>query len=76
MERRRNNHLFGVVGWLVVFGYRLTSREMDRVFKRVAEGVIAFDAIYDKVQQTTNHSQKEKLEQVCRINVRCVEELP
>jgi CCR4-NOT transcriptional regulation complex NOT5 subunit len=37
---------------------------MDRVFKRVAEGIVAFDALYDKVQQSTNQSQKEKLEQV------------
>lgn len=37
---------------------------MDRVFKRVAEGVALFDATYDKVQMATNQSQKEKLEQV------------
>lgn len=37
---------------------------MDRVFKRVTEGVALFDSIYDKVQTTTNQSQKEKLEQV------------
>lgn len=37
---------------------------MDRVFKRVAEGVTAFDSIYDKVQMSSNQSQKEKLEQV------------
>lgn len=40
---------------------------MDRVFKRVAEGVATFDSIYDKVQMSTNQSQKEKLEQV-RVN--------
>lgn len=37
-------------------------REIDRVFKRVAEGVATFDSIYDKVQMATNQSQKEKLE--------------
>jgi len=36
--------------------------EIDKCFKKVAEGVQAFEAIYDKIQQTTNASQKEKLE--------------
>lgn len=37
-------------------------REIDRVFKKVAEGVVTFDSIYDKVQQSNNQTQKEKLE--------------
>lgn len=39
-------------------------REIDRVFKRVAEGVQAFDSVYEKVQMASNQTQKEKLEQV------------
>ncbi|KAF2427215.1 hypothetical protein EJ08DRAFT_651499 [Tothia fuscella] len=36
--------------------------EIDKCFKKVAEGVQAFESIYDKIQTTTNASQKEKLE--------------
>lgn len=36
--------------------------EIDKCFKKVSEGVQAFEAIYDKIQTTTNASQKEKLE--------------
>jgi CCR4-NOT transcription complex subunit 3 len=36
--------------------------EIDKCYKKVAEGVQAFEGIYDKIQQTTNPSQKEKLE--------------
>lgn len=36
--------------------------EIDKCFKKVSEGVQAFEGIYDKIQQTTNASQKEKLE--------------
>ena len=35
---------------------------MDKCFKKVSEGIQAFETIFDKIQQTTNASQKEKLE--------------
>ncbi|KAL9069963.1 MAG: hypothetical protein Q9157_005979 [Trypethelium eluteriae] len=41
---------------------RKLQQEIDKVFKRVAEGVATFESIYDKLQQSTNASQKEKLE--------------
>ncbi|KAI9692529.1 MAG: general negative regulator of transcription subunit 5 [Bathelium mastoideum] len=41
---------------------RKLQQEIDKVFKRVAEGVATFEGIYDKLQQSTNASQKEKLE--------------
>ncbi|WPH01605.1 general negative regulator of transcription subunit 3 [Acrodontium crateriforme] len=41
---------------------RKLQQEIDKEFKRVAEGVAAFDGIYDKLSQSTNSSQKEKLE--------------
>lgn len=41
---------------------RKLQQEIDKTFKRVAEGVQAFEGIYDKLQQSTNPSQKEKLE--------------
>lgn len=48
---------------------------MDRVFKRVSEGVLAFDAIYDKVQESTNQSQKEKLEQDLKREIKKLQRL-
>lgn len=36
--------------------------EIDRTLKKVAEGVELFESIYDKMQASTNQTQKEKLE--------------
>ncbi|CDO52650.1 similar to Saccharomyces cerevisiae YPR072W NOT5 Subunit of the CCR4-NOT complex [Geotrichum candidum] len=54
---------------------RKLQQEMDRVFKRVAEGVAAFDAIYEKVQMSSNHSQKEKLEQDLKREIKKLQRL-
>ena len=36
--------------------------EIDRTLKKVAEGVELFESIYEKMQASTNQTQKEKLE--------------
>ena len=36
--------------------------EIDRTLKKVAEGVEAFESLYEKMQASTNQTQKEKLE--------------
>jgi CCR4-NOT transcriptional regulation complex NOT5 subunit len=36
--------------------------EIDKVLKKVAEGVEVFEGIFEKIQQSSNASQKEKLE--------------
>ncbi|KAK7205018.1 CCR4-NOT transcription complex, subunit 3 [Myxozyma melibiosi] len=54
---------------------RKLQQEIDRVFKRVAEGVQAFDAVYDKVMTTTNQSQKEKLEQDLKREIKKLQRL-
>lgn len=41
---------------------RKLQQEIDKCFKKVDEGVAVFENIHDKIQQTTNPSQKEKLE--------------
>ncbi|KAK5133753.1 hypothetical protein LTR08_007403 [Meristemomyces frigidus] len=41
---------------------RKLAAEIDKEFKRVAEGIAAFDGIYEKLIASTNASQKEKLE--------------
>lgn len=41
---------------------RASSGEIDRTLKKVTEGVELFESIYDKMQSSTNQTQKEKLE--------------
>ena len=41
---------------------RKLQQEIDKTFKKIAEGRQAFDGLYEKIQQTTNAAQKEKLE--------------
>ncbi|KAJ4309685.1 general negative regulator of transcription subunit 5 [Neodidymelliopsis sp. IMI 364377] len=41
---------------------RKLQQEIDKCYKKVAEGVATFESIYDKIIQTSNPSQKEKLE--------------
>jgi CCR4-NOT transcription complex subunit 3 len=41
---------------------RKLAIEIDKCYKKVAEGVAAFENIYDKIQSSTNAAQKEKLE--------------
>jgi CCR4-NOT transcription complex subunit 3 len=41
---------------------RKLAIEIDKCFKKVAEGVQAFENIYEKIHSTTNAAQKEKLE--------------
>ncbi|TLD38735.1 CCR4-NOT transcription complex [Venturia nashicola] len=41
---------------------RKLAIEIDKCFKKVAEGVQAFENIYEKIHSTTNPAQKEKLE--------------
>ncbi|OCK79157.1 hypothetical protein K432DRAFT_426748 [Lepidopterella palustris CBS 459.81] len=49
---------------------RKLANEVEKCFKKVAEGVQAFEAIYDKIQQTTNPSQKEKLEDALKKEIK------
>ena len=41
---------------------RKLHQDMERTFKKVAEGIQVFETIFDKIQQCNNASQKEKLE--------------
>ncbi|GMG22299.1 unnamed protein product [Ambrosiozyma monospora] len=41
---------------------RKLQQEIDRVFKKVKEGLDEFDYVYDKLQDCDNQSQKDKLE--------------
>lgn len=41
---------------------RKTQQEIDKTFKKIDEGVQAFDDIYEKIHSSANVTQKNKLE--------------
>lgn len=41
---------------------RKTQQEIDKTFKKVAEGIQAFEGIYEKIRSATNPGQRDKLE--------------
>ncbi|EXJ95743.1 hypothetical protein A1O1_00867 [Capronia coronata CBS 617.96] len=41
---------------------RKTQQEIDKTFKKVDEGIQAFESIYEKIYSSQNAAQKEKLE--------------
>lgn len=41
---------------------RKTQQEIDKTFKKVDEGIQAFEAIYEKIYSSQNAAQKDKLE--------------
>jgi CCR4-NOT transcription complex subunit 3 len=49
---------------------RKLQNEIDKCYKKVGEGVALFESIYDKIQQTTNISQKEKLEDALKKEIK------
>ena len=54
---------------------RKLQQDIDKTFKKVAEGTAAFDAIYEKIQQSTNASQKEKLEDNLKREIKKLQRL-
>ena len=49
--------------------------EIDRTLKKVAEGVEVFQSIYDKMQASTNQTQKEKLETDLKTQIKKLQRL-
>ncbi|KAF2110821.1 CCR4-NOT transcription complex [Lophiotrema nucula] len=49
---------------------RKLQQEIDKTFKKVGEGVATFEGIYDKIQQTNNVPQKEKLEDALKKEIK------
>ncbi|KAJ6087481.1 hypothetical protein N7467_006395 [Penicillium canescens] len=41
---------------------RKTQQEIDKTFKKVSEGIQTFEGIYEKIRQATNPTQRDKLE--------------
>jgi CCR4-NOT transcription complex subunit 3 len=42
---------------------RKTQQEIEKTFKKVSEGIQVFESIYSKVKQATNPTQRDKLEE-------------
>ncbi|KAL2819336.1 Not1 N-terminal domain, CCR4-Not complex component-domain-containing protein [Aspergillus cavernicola] len=42
---------------------RKTQQEIDKTFKKVAEGIQIFEGIYEKIRAATNPTQRDKLEE-------------
>ena len=55
---------------IATMAQRKLQQEVDRCFKRVAEGITAFEGIFDKIQQTANQAQKEKLEDALKREIK------
>jgi CCR4-NOT transcription complex subunit 3 len=54
---------------------RKLQQEVDKCFKKVAEGMADFDAIYEKIEQSTNPAQKEKLEDQLKREIKKLQRL-
>ncbi|KAG6813466.1 hypothetical protein H0H92_010800 [Tricholoma furcatifolium] len=54
---------------------RKLQTEIDRTLKKVAEGVELFESIYDKMQASTNQTQKEKLEMDLKTQIKKLQRL-
>jgi CCR4-NOT transcription complex subunit 3 len=51
------------------------TAEIDRTLKKVAEGVELFEAIYEKMQASTNQTQKEKQELDLKTQIKKLQRL-
>ncbi|KAF7433394.1 proteinral negative regulator of transcription subunit 5 [Pleurotus ostreatus] len=54
---------------------RKLQSEIDRTLKKVSEGVELFESIYDKMQSSTNQTQKEKLENDLKTQIKKLQRL-
>ena len=54
---------------------RKLQQEVDKCFKKVAEGDAEFDAIYEKIEQSNNPAQKEKLEDNLKREIKKLQRL-
>ncbi|KAG7096670.1 hypothetical protein E1B28_004084 [Marasmius oreades] len=54
---------------------RKLQTEIDRTLKKVSEGVEYFEAVYEKMQASTNQTQKEKLELDLKTQIKKLQRL-
>lgn len=58
-----------------IMAARKLQQEVDKCFKKVAEGVAEFEAIYEKIEQSNNPAQKEKLEDNLKREIKKLQRL-
>ncbi|KAF5609521.1 NOT3-general negative regulator of transcription subunit 3 [Fusarium subglutinans] len=54
---------------------RKLAQEVDKCFKKVSEGVAEFEAIYEKIEQSSNPAQKDKLEDNLKREIKKLQRL-
>lgn len=54
---------------------RKLQQEVEKCFKRIAEGIVEFDEIYEKIEQSNNPAQKEKLEDTLKKEIKKLQRL-
>ncbi|KAI0015145.1 Not1 N-terminal domain, CCR4-Not complex component-domain-containing protein [Xylariomycetidae sp. FL0641] len=54
---------------------RKLQQEIDKCFKKVSEGVDEFNAIYEKIEQSNNPAQKDKLEDNLKREIKKLQRL-
>ncbi|KAK3349456.1 Not1 N-terminal domain, CCR4-Not complex component-domain-containing protein [Lasiosphaeria hispida] len=54
---------------------RKLAQEVDKCFKKVAEGVAEFESIYEKIEQSNNPAQKDKLEDQLKREIKKLQRL-
>lgn len=54
---------------------RKLQQEVDKTFKKVAEGVAEFESIYEKIEMSNNPAQKEKLEDHLKREIKKLQRL-
>ncbi|KAK3682159.1 Not1 N-terminal domain, CCR4-Not complex component-domain-containing protein [Podospora appendiculata] len=54
---------------------RKLAQEVDKCFKKVTEGVTEFESIYEKIEQSNNPAQKDKLEDQLKREIKKLQRL-
>lgn len=54
---------------------RKMQQEIDKTFKKVSEGIQVFDGILEKIEQASNSSQKDKLEDALKREIKKLQRL-
>lgn len=54
---------------------RKLMQEVEKCYKKVSEGVEEFNSIYEKIEQSNNSAQKEKLEDQLKREIKKLQRL-
>lgn len=54
---------------------RKVQQEMEKCFKKVDEGILAFDGLHEKIHQSASAPQREKLEDALKKEIKKLQRL-